>query len=155
MAIKNFFESLFVSDSFSNDKLYVIETAQIIGQVSSQSGVIQELKLNKGAQFKEIQLVGKPTIKNVKRGANLVMQDLDIAYANAGVIKNMLEQVRENKGAVSILHINSKKEAFLYGEHKGLFITELTDTQILLEGSETDVFFQMSPECAGTLTTFD
>ena len=50
-----------------------------------------------------------------------------------------LKEINKN---VSILHINSRNHCFLYGEHNGLSITELSPEIIMLTGEEADIFFE-------------
>ncbi|NPA68115.1 MAG: hypothetical protein GXO50_05855, partial [Chlorobi bacterium] len=54
---------------------------------------------------------------------------------------------KKGKG-ISILHLSPNNTAYLYGEHNGLKIVEVTENTLILEGTEADTFFNVDFELA-------
>ena len=92
-------------------------------------------------KFEEIQLTEKPEIETKKKGMTVVVQDLKLKFKNPGGIYNDLLALKENGKGISILHISPNNQAYLYGEHEGLQIIEITNDTLVLEGEEADTFF--------------
>ncbi len=151
MAIISFFESLFTQDSFGEDRLFFVETSKITDREYSKSGILEKLVLTEGSVFREIKLTTKPKIVNMQRGANKIIQDLQLDYNNGSAISGILEQIKVNNKTVTIIHLNPTKQAFIYGEHKGLTVMELTENKLMLEGEEADIFFKVSAEVVSEL----
>lgn len=152
--MKGFFESLFKRDDkvVIKDKLYFIKTENILQRDENKSGVITGFDLDPKYKFYQIKLDGKPEISSKKRGVSRVVQNLSIPYKNPGAIMDDLSNIKATGKGVSILHIDSLNKAFLYGEHKGLTIMELSENLIVLQGEETDTFFEVEYSLSQKIT---
>ncbi len=150
--MKHFFDSIFGhANTEIKDRLYFVETSLIKHKEEDKTGVITNIELEDNNKFNEIHLTANPRIVNIKRGANKVIQDLELSYDNPGAIRHILQDIIDRKKTISILHIDTYNHAFLYGEHTGLTITELTNETIMLEGEEADIFYKVSDELAQKL----
>ena len=152
--MKGFFESIFKKNDSEEikDKLFFIKTENILTRDENKSGVIVAVELDPKYKFYAIKLEEKPIIVSKKRGISKVMQDLRLVYGNPGAIMDDLQGIKNTKKGVSILHIDQYDNCFLYGEHKGLEIVELTEKTIILEGEESDSFFEVDFELSKAIT---
>ena len=57
------------------------------------------------------------------------------------------KKFEEQKVNISILHLDKYGDGFLYGEAKGLAVIEFEKGHLVLEGSEDNVFYEMTQEC--------
>ncbi len=152
--MKDFFQSLFKKNDKDEikDKLYFIKTENILHRDEDKRGLIIGFDLDPKYEFYEIKITERPKIINKKEGVSKVIQDLSLVYGNPGAIKSDLEGIRDTKKGLSILHINEYNKCFLYGEHKGLEIVELTENSIVLEGEESDSFFEVDYNLSQKIT---
>lgn len=150
MAIKSFFESLFLGDKKETEvhKLYFMKTENVLETEEDNTGLIINIKHDSKYKFEIIALTEEPKIITKTKGVSKVIQDLELHYKNPGAIFNDLENIKDKRKGISILHIDPYKRCFLYGEHKGLEIVELTRDKIVLEGEEADTFFKVKYETA-------
>ena len=146
--MKSIFRTLFSKSNKikKQDQLFFMKTENVLKTEENKSGVIVAIKYDKKYLFEEIKLSEPPIILTKKQGVSKVIQDLEIKYCNPGSIFDDLLEIKNRKKGISILHISSKDKSFLYGEHQGLEIVELTRNKILLEGEEADVFFTVDNE---------
>ncbi len=124
-------------------RVFFMKTENILQTEADKTGLITDIEHDIKYKFEEIKLIQKPQIETVQKGMSSVTQDLILKYANPGRIFNDLKTLKENKKGISILHISPNNQAYLYGEHKGLAITELTKDTLVLEGEEADTFFNV------------
>ncbi len=143
--MKGFFESLFgrTKTSEKRDKFYFIKAENILNVEENKSGLITNLELDPKYKFYKIKLREKPSIITKTQGMTKVIQDLKIVYDNPGAIFADLKAIKDKGKGLSILHIDPFEKSFLYGQHKGLEIIELTEEKIILEGEELDIFFEV------------
>lgn len=118
-----------------------MKTENILNTDEDKTGLIIDIQHDAKYKFEEIQLIEKPEIETKKKGMTKVVQDLKLEYKNPGGIYNDLLNLKDSKKGISILHINPKNNVYLYGEHKGLEIIEITEDTLVLEGEEADTFF--------------
>jgi hypothetical protein len=109
------------------------------------------MKIKPKYKFEEIQLTEKPEIETILEGMSSVTQDLKLKFKNPGGIYNDLVNIKKKGKGISILHISPNNEAYLYGEHEGLQIIEVTESTIILEGKEADTFFNIDFELANRI----
>lgn len=141
--MKSIFGTLFgkVENVKKQDRLFFMKTENVLETEENKSGVIVAIKHDEKYKFEEIKLSELPVVIMKKRGISKVIQNLEIKYENPGAVFYDLSEIKKRKKGVSILHISHKNNSFLYGEHQGLEIMELTENKIILEGEEADVFF--------------
>ncbi len=124
-------------------RVFFMKTENIINTEEDKSGLIIDIKHDDKYKFEEIQLVEKPEIETKKKGMSKVVQDLKLKFKNPGGIYNDLVSLKKNEKGISILHLSPNNQAYLYGEHKGLQIIEITQDTLILEGQEADTFFNV------------
>jgi hypothetical protein len=125
-----------------------MKTENILDTDEDKTGLIIKIDHDTKYKFEEIQLTEKPKIETVKKGMTKVVQDLCLQYKNPGPIYNDLVALKENDKGISILHLSPNNQAYLYGEHQGLHIVEVTENSLKLEGEEADTFFFVDYELA-------
>jgi len=140
-----FFETLF--RTFYREpkphRIFFMKTENILNTDEDKTGLIIEIKHDEKYKFEEIQLIEKPEIETKKKGMSVVVQDLRLKFKNPGGIYNDLVNLKEKNKGISILHICPNNQAFLYGEHDGLQIIEVSEDTLVLEGEEADTFFHV------------
>ncbi len=151
--MKSIFKTLFGKKEVTkkSDKLYFIETGKIIKKEDNKSGFISNIETENDSHFLEIDLIEQPEIVSMKRGVARVVQDMKLSFGNPGFILSVLENIKERKKNISVLHIDTKDNCYLYGENIGLEIVELTENTVLLEGEEADIFYRVDFELAQKL----
>ena len=125
-----------------------MKTENILDTDEDKTGLIIKIDHDPKYKFEEIQLTEKPKIETIKRGMTKVVQDLCLKYKNPGPIYNDLVALKEKDKGISILHLSPNNQAYLYGEHQGLQIIEVTENTLKLEGEEADTFFFVDYELA-------
>ncbi|MCF6183555.1 MAG: hypothetical protein L3J56_02820 [Bacteroidales bacterium] len=148
--MKAFFNTLF--RTFYREpqphRVFFMKTENILNTDADKAGVINEVQHDPKYKFEEIKLTEKPEIETVQKGMTSVTQDLVLKFSNPGHIFNDLNALKDNKKGISILHLSPNNQAYLYGEHKGLQIIEITKDTLILEGEEADTFFYVDFELA-------
>jgi len=148
--MKAFFNTLF--QNFYREpkphRVFFMKTENILNTDEDKTGLIIEIEHDPKYKFEEIQLIEKPEIETLQKGMSVVVQDLKLKYKNPGGIFNDLVNLKENEKGISILHISPKNQAYLYGEHEGLQIIEISEDTLVLEGKEADTFFNVDFELA-------
>ncbi len=124
-------------------RVFFMKTENIIDTKEDKTGLIIDIEHDKKYKFEEIHLTEKPEIETKKRGMSKVVQDLKLKYNNPGSIYNDLVSLKKNEKGISILHLSPNNQAYLYGEHEGLKIIEITQDTLILEGQEADTFFNV------------
>ena len=148
--MKAFFNTLF--RTFYREpkphRIFFMKTENILNTEADKAGLIIDIKHDNKYKFEEIKLSEKPIIETIQKGISSVNQDLVLKYTNPGGIYNDLNAIRNNKKGISILHLSPNNQAYLYGEHKGLQIIDISENTIILEGEEADTFFNVDFELA-------
>lgn len=148
--MKAFFNTLF--RTFYREpkphRVFFMKTENILNTDADKSGVIIDIQHDTKYKFEEIKLNDKPIIETVQKGMSVVSQDLILKYTNPGGIYNDLIALKESKKGISILHLSPNNQAYLYGEHKGLQIMDISENTLVLEGEEADTFFNVDYELA-------
>lgn len=129
-------------------RVFFMKTENILNTDADKSGVIIDIQHDTKYKFEEIKLNEKPIIETVQKGMSVVSQDLIFKYTNPGGIYNDLSAIKERKKGISILHLSPNNQAYLYGEHKGLQIMDISEDTMVLEGEEADTFFNVDYELA-------
>jgi len=141
--MKAFFNTLFTN--FYREprphRVFFMKTENILNTDEDKSGLITEILHDKKYKFEEINLIEKPEIETKNKGMSTVVQDLKLKFKNPGGIYNDLVNLKEKEKGISILHISPNGQVYLYGEHDGLQIMEITEDTLVLEGEEADTFF--------------
>jgi hypothetical protein len=125
-----------------------MKTENVFGTDEDKTGMIIEISHDPKYKFEEIKLRKKPKIETNPKGMSKVLQDLRLRFSNPGGIYNDLLALQKLEKGISILHISPDKKAYLYGEHKGLQIIDLTEDCVVLEGEEADTFFRVDYDLA-------
>lgn len=145
-----FFETIFSVKKKERifHRVFFMKTENVFNTDEDKAGLIIEISHDKKYKFEEIKLRKKPKIETNPRGISKVIQDMKLRFSNPGGIYNDLAALQKDKKGISILHISPDKKAYLYGEHKGLQIIELTEDTLVLEGEEADTFFKVDYDLA-------
>ena len=125
-----------------------MKTENVFSTDEDKTGLIVDVSHDQKYKFEEIKLIKKPKVETNPKGMSAVLQDLKLNYTNPGGIYNDLAALQKLKKGISILHISPDNKAYLYGEHNGLQIIELTEEIIVLEGEEADTFFRVDIDLA-------
>jgi hypothetical protein len=148
--MNTFFETLF--HTFYREpkphRIFFMKTENILSTDEDKTGTIISLEHDPKYKFEEIQITEKPEIETIKKGISSVTQDLKLKFKNPGGIYNDLVNIKKKGKGISILHISPNNQAYLYGEHEGLQIIEVTESSLILEGEEADTFFSIDFELA-------
>ncbi len=141
--MKAFFDTLFRTfyREHKTHRVFFMKTENILNTDEDKTGLIVEVEHDEKYKFEEIEIIEKPEIETIKRGMSKVVQDLKLKFKNPGGIYNDLVNIKEKDKGISILHISPNNQAYLYGEHEGLKIIEVTEDTLILEGEEADTFF--------------
>ena len=149
----SFFETLF--HTFYREpkphRIFFMKTENILSIDEDKTGTIISLEHDPKYKFEEIQITEKPEIETIKKGISSVTQDLKLKFKNPGGIYNDLINIKKKGKGISILHISPNNQAYLYGEHEGLQIIEVTESSLILEGEEADTFFTIDFELANKI----
>ena len=149
----SFFETLF--RTFYREpkphRIFFMKTENILSTDEDKTGTIISLEHDPKYKFEEIQITEKPEIETIKKGISSVTQDLKLKFKNPGGIYNDLVNIQKKGKGISILHISPNNQAYLYGEHEGLQIIEVTESSLILEGEEADTFFTIDFELANKI----
>jgi hypothetical protein len=143
--MKAFFETLFRNfyREPKTHRVFFMKTENILNTDEDKTGLIINIEHDLKYKFEEIELTEKPEIETLKKGMSKVVQDLKLKFKKPGGIYNDLCAIKEKKKGISILHLSPNNQAYLYGEHEGLQIIEITDNTLILEGEEADTFFRV------------
>ncbi len=148
--MKAFFNTLF--RNFYREpkphRVFFMKTENILDTDEDKTGLIIDIKHDDKYKFEEIKLTEKPQIETKQKGITEVSQYLILKYSNPGGIYNDLAALKEKNKGISILHLSPNNQAYLYGEHTGLQIIEVTESSLILEGKEADTFFHVDFELA-------
>ncbi len=148
--MKAFFNTLF--RTFYREpkphRIFFMKTENILNTDADKTGMIIEIQHDPKYKFEEIKLSEKPEIETIQKGMSSVTQDLILKYTNPGGIYNDLSALKEKNKGISILHLSPNNQAYLYGEHKGLQIMDISENTLVLEGEEADTFFNVDFELA-------
>ena len=148
--MKSFFNTLF--RNFYREpkphRVFFMKTENILNTEEDKTGLIIDIEHDTKYMFEEIQLIEKPEVETLQRGMSNVVQDLKLKYKNPGGIYNDLVNLKEKDKGISILHISPNGQSYLYGEHDGLKIIEVTEDTLILEGEEADTFFNVDYDLA-------
>ncbi len=129
-------------------RIFFMKTENILDTEEDNTGLIININHDPKYKFEEIKLTEKPHIETKRKGMTEVAQDLIIKYSNPGGIYNDLLAIQKKGKGISILHLSPNNTAYLYGEHNGLKIMEVTEDTLVLEGTEADTFFNVDFELA-------
>jgi len=136
-----------LDDNIIYDKLLFVQTKAIKHKDEHRSGLIENIELAKGEEFREIILTTPPHIIDKKQGIAKVKQELELEYENSNNIFDILKELKAQKKTISVLHINTlNNKCSLFGENNGMNIIELSETKILLKGEEEDIFYNVSTD---------
>jgi len=148
--MKAFFSTLF--RTFYREpkphRVFFMKTENILDTDADKAGMIIDIQHDSKYKFEEIKLSEKPVIETIQKGMSSVTQDLILQYTNPGGIYNDLSALKDNNKGISILHLSPNNQAYLYGEHKGLQIMDISENILVLEGEEADTFFNVDFELA-------
>jgi hypothetical protein len=146
----HFFETLF--RNFYREpkphRVFFMKTENILNTEEDKTGLITLIEHDPKYKFEEIQITEKPEIETKMQGMSSVTQDLKMMYKNPGGIYNDLCNIKQKGKGISILHLSPNNQAYLYGEHEGLQIIEITESLLILEGNEADTFFNVDFDLA-------
>lgn len=129
------------------DCLFWVPTSKVVEVRKNGQGYTDEIHLASGTVFLNLDIEGNIEVVSKKQGLSKVSHHLEMKLAeNDGFLKEA-QSFEAQKTSITILHIDKYGSGFLYGESTGLFILEQDSLNIVLEGSEDNVFYEMTKEC--------
>ena len=141
----------FIDVQEKKTQLFFIPASEIIGKEETSGGLITDLKVSAEWKFREIKIVGEPTIVDKKRGIARVVQEIEVNYDNSEKISEIFQHIKNINLSVSVLRIDEQGNAFLMGENKGMKLISFTENSVKMSGEEEDIFYKVSPECAAKI----
>lgn len=129
------------------DLVYWIPTNKIVEIKKNSQGITTNIHLASGSAFLPIEYDGKLETRQKKQGLSRVSHHIEISPAKSEALKLQLEEILSKGTKISILHINRYGDGFLYGEVKGLAVEILDNNNIVLKGTEDNVFYELTREC--------
>ena len=129
------------------DQLFWVLTNKIIEIEKNGQGFTTNIHLASGSVFRNIQYLGKMKLRSKKQGLSKVSHQIEFVLSDEDDLAIEAGDIVLRNTYVSILHMDRYGDGFLYGEAKGLEITKLEKGHMVLEGSEDNVFYEMTKEC--------
>ena len=140
---------------FETDRFFWVPTNKIIEIKKNNQGMTVEIHLAAGAEITPLTYTGTFRQTAKKQGLSKVIHHLEFSLEDKDLPltpeKDLLlaecEGIKSSGLNLSFLHVNRYGDGFLYGEEKGLSIISLEENRIVLEGTENNVFYEMTQEC--------
>ena len=129
------------------DHLFWVPSSKIVEIKKNGQGFTTNIHLASGTIFRNIHYLGKITLNSKKQGLSKVSHHVDLVLSEDDDLNREAKDILSRNINISILHIDRYGDGFLYGEVKGLLITEFESGHLVLEGSEDNVFYEMTQEC--------
>ncbi len=131
----------------AKESLFWVPTSKVIEVEKNGQGYTDEIHLASGTVFLNLDIVGNVKVVSKKQGLSKVSHHLEMKLAESDGLLREAQGFEAQKTNITILHIDRYGSGFLYGESTGLFILEQDGLNIVLEGSEDNVFYEMTKEC--------
>lgn len=128
------------------DMIFWIPTNKIVEIDKNSQGHTTDIHLASGAAFKQINYTGKLIQSAKKRGLSKVAHHLEFVLTEGDDLMGIVEDYISNKNKLSLLHVNRFGDGFFYGEENGLSITAFEDSLMVLDGTEDNVFYELTNE---------
>ena len=129
------------------DMFFWIPSSKIISIKKNSQGFTNEILLASGMTFSKIDYTGKFTQSARKQGLSRVSYHLEFKLNESDDLTKQAPELKDKNNNITVLHINRFGDGFLYGEQKGLTITEIENNSLVLDGSDDNVFYEMTKEC--------
>lgn len=129
------------------DSLFWVLTSKIVEVKKNGQGFTNDIHLASGSGFLNLNFDEKVKILSKKQGLSKVSHHLEMELAENDELLKDAKNFEAQKTNITILHIDKYGSGFLYGESKGLSILEQDGLNIVLEGSEDNVFYEMTKDC--------
>lgn len=146
--LKLFGKAKHVTPKAPKEELYFIETALLGAKKETQAGLIESVKINENGSFRKLKFTGEATIESKHKGISLVVQSVNLDFVAPFLYKDTFTEGKKAKISFSLIHKTPKGEYELFGENKGMQVTEITDTHLKLRGEEDDAFYKLTKDCA-------
>ena len=132
---------------FDKDRFYWLPTNKIIEIKKNSQGMTVEIHLASGTEILPLAYTGEFKQSARKQGLSKVMHHLEFSLGEKDLLLAEADRNKSNGMKFSFLHVNRYGDGFFYGEEKGLSIVSLEKGRIVLEGTENNVFYEMTQEC--------
>ena len=129
------------------DLFFWIPTNKIIEIKKNSQGITTDIHLASGTEFIKVNYTGGFKQSAKKQGLSKVIHHLEFNLQEKDILIEESEEISSRSMSISILHVNKYGDGFLYGERKGLSIQAAENCNMVLEGSEDNVFYEMTQEC--------
>jgi len=128
------------------DLILWIPTGKIVEIDKNSQGQTRDIHLASGAGFERINFSGNLKQSAKKQGLSKVVHHLEFILNDGDSLLGKAPEFISKSTTLSILHVNRFGDGFFYGEEKGLSIAAFDDKLMVLEGTEDNVFYELTNE---------
>lgn len=132
---------------YDKDLIFWIPSGKVLEINKNNQGLTTGIRIASGAAFTSVNYSGSMTYKAKKQGLSKVSHYLHLNLEPGDDLLSKAEDFLATNIKLSVLHVDKFGDGFLYGENQGLAINEIKDSQIVLEGTEDNVFYEISHDC--------
>lgn len=132
---------------FDTDRFYWVPTNKIIEIRKNSQGMTVEIHLASGTEITPLSYSGQFRQSARKQGLSKVIHHLEFSLGENDLFLAEADSSKSTGAKFSFLHVNRYGDGFFYGEEKGLSIVSLDKGRVVLEGTENNVFYEMTQEC--------
>jgi len=129
------------------DLVFWMPTKKIIEVKKNNQGLITDIHLASGAGFTKVNYIGKFVHTSKKQGLSRVYNHISVNLSTEDELVVKSKELMEQDARLTFLHIGRYGDGFIYGESKGLSIREFDGKLMVLDGTEDNVFYELSQEC--------
>ena len=128
------------------DLIFWIPTGKIVEIDKNSQGQTRDIHLASGAGFVQINFSGNLKQSAKKQGLSKVVHHLEFILSEGDSLMAKAPEFISKSTTLSILHVDRYGDGFFYGEEKGLSITAFDNKLMVLEGTEDNVFYELTNE---------
>jgi hypothetical protein len=132
---------------FDTDRFFWIPTNKIVEIKKNSQGMTVEIHLASGTEITPLLYTGEFRQSAKKQGLSKVIHHLEFSLGEKDLLLAEADRIKSTGTNLSFLHVNRYGDGLFYGEEKGLSIMSLEKGRIVLEGTENNVFYEMTQEC--------
>ena len=129
------------------DRFFWIQTSKIVEIKKNSQGITTEIHLASGTELVPVNYRGSFRQSAKKQGLSMVVHHLEFTLDENDILLGEAGGMMRSSVKLSVLHVDRYGDGFFYGEEKGLSILSLEKDSIVLEGSENNVFYEMTRDC--------
>lgn len=130
-----------------NDLVFWIPAGKIVEIDKNSQGQTTDIHLASGAAFIPVKYSGSFSQTARKQGLSRVTHHLGFKLVESDELSLAAEDLIAKNTKISILHVDRYGDGFFYGEDKGLSIQTFNEHLMVLEGTEDNVFYELTHEC--------